>query len=174
MNVNPCPSCAEQAPLAKESLQTGKLQLIADEATATVSTRCCRTSKHGLQTGQPQHLPHMSSRITRGREERGLMPSTAVQSLLSEHPLACTSRAHPRIHTGVSQTSFLERPSGAHPYAASRSSHHLRSVCVGSDGFIAHTLCPSHSELTHSGVPHAHPKGTHTHAQASSSVSPKD
>lgn len=109
----PAPLCAEQAPLAKESLQTGKPQLLANEATAAVSTRCHRTSKHGLQTGHPQHLPHVSSRITRGREERGLIPSTAVQSLPSEHPLACTSQAHPRIHTGVSHTNFLERPSGA-------------------------------------------------------------
>ena len=157
--------CAEQAPLAKESLQTGELQLLADEATATVSTRCRWTSKHGhgalhgLQTGHPQHLPHVSRRITRGREERGLIPSTAVQSR-PEPPLRTPTGLHqpsPPTYTHRGLSHQLPRETLGHTPVCSITQLTPPVVCM-------HWLRWLH--CTHTCAPHtqsSHAQGSHMH-----------
>lgn len=131
------PPCAAEQLLWPKSSDWGP----SAEAITLACVGCHWAIKHGHTASMASRQARVSSRNHSREGGTGWMPSTAVHSGPLGHPLACTSQAHPCLHThrGLSHQ-LPKRLSDTHLCAASHSSH-------------THTLCPSHSELTHPEVP---------------------
>lgn len=127
------------------SLQTGDLQLRPSPWPAWAATG---PLSMGTLPSTASRQACVSSRNHSREGGTGWMPSTPVHSGPLGHPLACTSQAHPCLHTHRGLSHQLPRDSQTHTHV-----HHSVHTTCGTHSSHTHTLCHSHSELTHPEVP---------------------